>query len=72
MTTKANRKQVTITHEDVQHAMRKFLDQGGLVKRLPDEVTPRGGRVGVQHAVYEDVVEGFSYDAGSESAAGNA
>lgn len=44
-----------VTHEDVQAALRKFEEKGGLIKRLPDEVTPRNSLVGSRWAVYESL-----------------
>lgn len=44
-----------ITHEEVQAAMRKFLAQGGLIRKLPDEVAGRHNRVGAHYAMYESV-----------------
>ena len=54
-----------ISEDDVQRAIRKFLQEGGLIKRLPDEVTPRSVLVGAKWGMYEPVLE-FT-NAGSET-----
>lgn len=53
----AKEKQQKVSEAEVQHAIQKFLEQGGLIKRLPDEVTPANSKVGGRHAAYESVVE---------------
>lgn len=35
------KQQPEVTHEDLQQAIRRFKQRGGLVKKLPDEVAPR-------------------------------
>ena len=44
-----------ITEEDVQKALSKFEKDGGLIKQLPDQVTPRNTLVGARWGVYEVV-----------------
>lgn len=46
-----------ISEEDVHRAIRKFLQAGGLIRRLPDEVTPRTVLVGAKWGMYEPVLE---------------
>lgn len=44
-----------ITEEDVQKALKKFVNDGGLIKQLPDQVTPRNTLVGARWGIYEIV-----------------
>ena len=44
-----------ITEEDVQNALHKFVKDGGLIKHLPDQVTPGNTLVGARWGVYEVV-----------------
>lgn len=46
-----------ITEEEIQQALEKFKAQGGLIKRLPDEVVPRGSLVGGRYSAYEGVLD---------------
>lgn len=39
--------------ENVHKALNKFIKDGGLVKQLPDQVTPRSRLVGTRWGVYE-------------------
>ena len=48
-------KKKTITEEEVQAALNKFLRTGGLIKRLPDQVVPRNTLVGARWGMYEIV-----------------
>jgi hypothetical protein len=58
----------SITHEDVQRAIERFKAQGGLIKRLPDEVVPPRTLVGTKWAEYEPIY-GTAGEAGGEPAA---
>jgi len=42
-----------ITESDVQRALDEFRKQGRLIKKLPDQVTPRSNLVGERHGQYE-------------------
>ncbi len=44
-----------ITEEDVQKALQKFVKEGGLIKKLPDEVVSKNVLVGAKFAIYEQV-----------------
>jgi hypothetical protein len=55
-------KKPTLSHADVENAMHKFREQGGLIKRLPDQVVLKGAMVGGKFGVYEPV---FDSSAGS-------
>ncbi len=48
-------KKKTITEEEVQAALNKFLRAGGLIKRLPNQVVPRNTLVGARWGMYEIV-----------------
>jgi hypothetical protein len=37
------KQRVSITHEDVERALARFRKQGGIITRLPDQVTPQTG-----------------------------
>ncbi|HKI98929.1 MAG TPA: hypothetical protein VKB51_10685 [bacterium] len=47
-----------VTEQDIQQALEKFKKQGGLVKRLPDEVVPAHNLVGAKWSMYETIQEG--------------
>jgi len=51
---KSNRKQ-QLSHADIAKALQKFTREGGLIKRLPDQVVPKGVLVGGEFSVYESV-----------------
>ena len=42
-----------VTEREVQQAIRKFKEQGGLIRKLPDEVTLGHALVGAKYAIYE-------------------
>ncbi len=44
-----------ITEEEVQQALKRFQERGGLIKQPPDEIVPRHTLVGAKYAVYETV-----------------
>lgn len=44
----------TITEQDIQRALRKFEQQGRLIRRLPEQATPRRRPVGARYGAYED------------------
>ncbi len=50
-----NRK--SISEEEIQKALRKFLREGGLIKHLPDEVVPANTMVGSKWGMYELVTD---------------
>ncbi len=53
----------TITEEEVQQALNKFVKDGGLIKQLPDQVTPINTLVGARWGVYEIVSDTASSSA---------
>ena len=56
-----------ITEQEVQEALKKFKQHGGLIKKLPDEVVPSHNLVGSRWAVYE-AIQDTSSASTSESA----
>ncbi len=50
-------KKKTITEEEIQQALGKFLREGGLIKHLPDEVVTPNLMVGGKWGIYEPVLE---------------
>jgi hypothetical protein len=54
---KKNTKKPLLSHGDVAKAIQKFKEQGGLIKRLPDQIVLKGGIIGGKFAVYESVFE---------------
>ncbi len=42
-----------ITEEEVKEAIKRFEENGGLIRQLPEEPTPRLNLVGKKYAVYE-------------------
>ena len=58
-------KKTKITDEEIQRALKKFEEKGGLIKRLPDQVAPSGNQVGGKFAMFETVGDGqYQVDAG--------
>jgi len=48
---------VVISHQEIAKALQKFQAEGGLIKRLPDQITPKGGLVGGKWAQFEAVLD---------------
>lgn len=51
------KKKVEISPEEVQQALKKFQEKGGLIKKLPDQVAIRSNMVGSKWAMFELVGE---------------
>jgi hypothetical protein len=49
------RNKAVISEQEVQEALNKFKERGGLIKKLPDEVIPTHNLVGSRWAVYETI-----------------
>lgn len=49
------KKKILISEEDVQRALNKFINGGGLIKQLPDQIAPRNTLVGARWGAYEVV-----------------
>ena len=47
-----------ITEQDIQRALRRFRQEGRLIRRLPEEVAPRSRMVGARYAAYENPGDG--------------
>lgn len=54
---KKSTKKPMLSHADVAKAIQKFKEQGGLIKRLPDQIVLKGGMIGGKFAVYESVFD---------------
>ena len=67
---KSNKKQ-QLNHADITKALQKFKKEGGLIKKLPDQVVPRGVMVGGKFGIYESVF-GDRSGSGSGAAAAEA
>lgn len=52
------KKQQSVSELEIQEALRKFKERGGLIKKLPDEVVPSHNLVGSRWAQYEAIQEG--------------
>lgn len=50
-------KKTMLSHTDVAKAIQKFKKEGGLIKRLPDQVVPKGVMVGGKFSMFESVFE---------------
>jgi hypothetical protein len=48
-----SKKRYQFSSEEVAEAVRKFRENGGLVKKLPDERVPVNNSVGKKYMVYE-------------------
>ena len=46
-----------ISHEQVQEALKQFHAKGGLLKRLPDQITPVRQLVGGKWASLESLID---------------
>ena len=51
------RKEVKVSHEEVQRAIKKFQENGGLITQVPTEGNPRRRLVGSKYASFEAVFE---------------
>jgi hypothetical protein len=58
-----------LSHSDITKALQKFKTQGGLIKRLPDQIVLKGALVGGKFGVYESV---FDNGTGAGSGSGTA
>ena len=46
---------IAVTEEEIQNAIKKFIRGGGLIKQLPNQITPRNTLVGTRWGAYEMV-----------------
>ena len=46
-------KKITLSHDEIQNALRAFKKNGGLIKLLPDEVAIGQTLVGGKWSIYE-------------------
>lgn len=49
-----------VTEQEIQKALKKFKEQGGLIKKLPDEIVPNHNMVGAKWSMYEAIQENGS------------
>lgn len=63
-------KKTAISHADIAKAIKKFQKQGGLIKRLPDQVVPRGVLVGGKFAMYESIFDAGTTGSGAGGGGG--
>jgi hypothetical protein len=49
------KREAHITQQQLQVAIERFIEEGGLVKKLPPEVVPRALLVGSEHGRFEPV-----------------
>ena len=54
------KKKSIVTEEEIQQALDKFKKRGGLIKKLPAEVTPRNTLVGAKWGMYEPILDTFT------------
>jgi hypothetical protein len=54
-----NARRKTITHEDIQRALRAFRKQGRVITRLPDEITLPAVTVGARWNAFETDADGI-------------
>ena len=51
------RKDVKVSHDEVQRALKTFQDKGGLITKIRSEGNPRRRLVGTKYASFEAVFE---------------
>ena len=61
----------SVSHEEIQSALAKFRKAGGLITRLPNELSPPRKLVGEKWAAYESLLEIVAADLGLDSLPGN-
>ena len=57
----------SVTHEEIQSALAKFRKAGGLITRLPNELSPPRKLVGEKWALYESLLEIVAAELGQDS-----
>ena len=65
---KRSSKKPILSHGDISKALQKFKEQGGLIKRLPDQKVLKGTLVGGKFGVYESVFDGGGTGTGAPAA----
>jgi DNA-binding MarR family transcriptional regulator len=50
-------KHIEITHADVQRALSKFMDEGGLIRKLPNTPDVRSSRVNETQGSSKELIE---------------
>jgi hypothetical protein len=54
---KKSNKKPQLSHTDIAKALQKFKEQGGLIKRLPEQKVLKGAMVGGKFGIYESVFD---------------
>ncbi len=49
------KQKIEISPEEIAKALKKFQEKGGLITKLPDEITPRQALVGAKWGMFEIV-----------------
>ena len=57
----------TITELEIQQALKKFKEHGGLIKKLPAEIVPAHNLVGSKWAMYETIQDSSAGAAAPEA-----
>ncbi|MDH4248082.1 MAG: hypothetical protein OEW39_09710 [Deltaproteobacteria bacterium] len=50
-----------ITEEEIRKALWIFMEEGGFIRKLPDEISPRIAMVGINHGMFENPIENYLY-----------
>lgn len=53
-----------ITEAQIQQALEKFKNQGGLIRKLPDEVVPPHNLVGAKWGMFETIQDSGAASSG--------
>ena len=53
--------QKSISDQEIQKALKKFKEKGGLIRKLPSEIVPRSALVGAKFGIYEGPQEGLDF-----------
>ena len=64
-------KKTTISHTDITKAIQKFKKEGGLIKRLPEQVVPKGILVGGKFGMFESIFEPNTAGSGGGNSSSN-
>ena len=54
-----NKKELIIREEDIRKSIKRFMEDGGLIKKLPDEIVPPNLLIGSEYGMFENVNETY-------------
>ena len=54
-----NKKEITIREEDIRKSINRFMEDGGLIRKLPDEIVPPNLLIGSEYGMFENVNENY-------------